>query len=72
MKSSPPLILTSAMLGIVLMQQVVGCIAAKPAVYETELVECNRNSTTLHDSITCENLVRMRYGRPLRDAGVDQ
>ena len=41
---------------------------ARPAAYGAELEECNRTAATLEESITCENKVRTRYGRPLRDA----
>jgi hypothetical protein len=43
----------------------------RPAAYGTELAACTEKSATLAESIECENKVRARYGRPLRDAGVD-
>jgi len=45
---------------------------AKPAAYSAELAECNRSAQTLQDSIACEDRVRVRYGRPVRDAGGDR
>lgn len=42
---------------------------ARPAAYGVELADCSESSATLADSIACENRVRARYGRPLRDAG---
>jgi hypothetical protein len=42
---------------------------AKPAAYGAELAACSETSTSLAESIACENGVRARYGRPLRDAG---
>jgi hypothetical protein len=42
-----------------------------PAAYGAELAACTNVSQTLHESIECENKVRNRYGRPLRDAGVE-
>ncbi len=44
----------------------------RPAAYGAELAACTEKSATLTESIECENKVRTRYGRPLRDAGVDQ
>lgn len=49
-----------------------GCISARPACYEADLIACNQTSKTLAESIACENKVRTLYGRPLRDAGSDQ
>ena len=43
-----------------------GCISARPAAYEADLVVCNQRATTLRESIDCENDVRARYGRPPR------
>lgn len=40
---------------------------AKSLSYGIELEECNRLSKTCIDSIQCENEVRTRYKRPLRD-----
>jgi hypothetical protein len=45
--------------------------AARPAAYGAELAECTRSSATLAASIECENGVRTRYGRPLRDGGAE-
>lgn len=39
---------------------------AKPAAYETELLACTAGASTMSESITCENGVRARYGRPPR------
>jgi hypothetical protein len=57
---------------IIALRILVGCqpSVARPAAYGAELVACSKSSATLADSITCENSVRARYGRPLRDAGV--
>ncbi len=46
-------------------------IVSRPAAYTTELEECNRKSNTLKESVDCENEVRIKYNRPLRDAGVE-
>jgi len=48
-----------------------GCApsTARPAAYGAELTACTTTSATLEASIACENGVRARYGRPLRDAG---
>jgi len=35
--------------------------------YGLELTKCNENAKTCTDSIVCENAVRAREGRPLRD-----
>lgn len=43
----------------------------RPVAYGVELANCTDKSKTLTESITCENGVRARYGRPLRDAGVE-
>jgi hypothetical protein len=51
-----------------------GCVPAgsgKPAAYEAELIACNQTSSTLAESINCEDRVRKAYGRPPRDAGGD-
>jgi hypothetical protein len=42
---------------------------AKPAAYGVELEECSRNAKTCEESVSCENQVRARYGRPLRTGG---
>jgi len=42
-------------------------ISPKTLSYGTELEECNRNATSCEESITCENEVRKRYKRALRD-----
>jgi hypothetical protein len=44
---------------------------ARPArviTYGFELEECTRKADTCQESIACENEVRARYSRPLRDA----
>lgn len=48
-----------------------GCNAttSRPAAYEAALVACNEWADTLAESIDCENKVRRKFGRPLRDAG---
>jgi hypothetical protein len=50
-----------------------GCTpeTARPArviSYGFELEECTRKADTCQQSIACENEVRTRYSRPLRDA----
>lgn len=45
-----------------------GCVAGKPATYQAELVDCNRTATSCAESIACENRLREREHRPLRDA----
>jgi hypothetical protein len=44
--------------------------AVKPAAYGFELEECSRTAKTCDESIACENAVRGKYGRPLRDPKV--
>lgn len=44
---------------------------ARPTAYGAELQACTESSKTLAESIVCENGVRTRYGRPLRDASVE-
>jgi len=42
------------------------------AAYAAELAACSQTSSTLEESIACENRARARHGRPLRampDAG---
>lgn len=49
-----------------------GCERAAPTArvvtYGFELEDCNDKATTCAESIACENEVRRRYNRPLRDA----
>lgn len=42
-----------------------------PASYGIELEECNRTAKTCEESISCENRVRARHGRPLRTGGCE-
>ena len=42
--------------------------SARVISYGFELEECTRNAQTCAESIKCENEVRTRYSRPLRDA----
>jgi hypothetical protein len=46
-----------------------GCNSApvQGGVYATNLEECNRNATSLCESITCENSWRLKANRTLRD-----
>jgi hypothetical protein len=53
-----------------LLVMLMGCSSApspKPAFYGFELEQCNKLATTCEESIACENKVRARYNRPLRD-----
>ena len=67
----PPILFLLAVLCVVVPCLLVsGCSAAaatvKPAAYEAELIACSEKSSTLFESIACENRARAREGRPLR------
>ncbi len=49
---------------------VIACHAKSPADYGDELVKCNKEAATCEASIACENLVRAKYGRALRDSAL--
>lgn len=67
----PPTLPTGPMTFALAFLLVMGCGATleKPKDYEAELIACNALATTLDESIACENEVRAKYRRPLRDAG---
>lgn len=52
----------------VLSMWTVACEPSKPANYTTDLTQCNLTAKTCQESIACENEVRAKYKRPLRDA----
>ncbi len=52
---------------------ITGCAAAavtaRPAAYDTELDNCNKQAATYEESVACENKVRAKYNRQARDGG---
>jgi hypothetical protein len=55
---------------VFLVGSVCGCAGTMQAdEYTGALVACNKTSSTLEESIKCENDVRAQFHRPLRDAG---
>ncbi len=41
-----------------------GCGTARPAAYESELIDCNQRAQTLCASLDCEQKIRAKYTRP--------
>ena len=64
--------LAIVVVGIEAMAYLASCAPSRPALYGAELAACSETSTTFEESVTCENGVRSRYGRPPRDAGGDR
>lgn len=65
-------ILLGTMMIVLAMSALCGCAAAAPVVepgkYGLELADCTATSKTCDESIACENALRAKLGRPLRDA----
>jgi hypothetical protein len=64
--SNKPMILFAAL--VLMSMDAVACWASRPASYTSQLADCTEKSKTCEESIACENEVRVKYKRPLRDA----
>ena len=67
MRFSNKPIIVFALLSLMTMANV-ACWTSRPASYSAQLADCTAKSSTCEESIACENEVRAKYNRPLRDA----